>query len=89
MFSHDHKDGGDKKRSEAGEDACSTNRATYRILYFSANRLERWEKFEADDYVEAVQIAAQRAGDELTELWSARGRIATFRPRPHREQGHG
>jgi hypothetical protein len=55
--------------------------AKYRLLYFSTNRLERWEEFEADTFVGAVQIASERAGDEPVELWSERGRIATFRPR--------
>ena len=45
------------------------------------NRLEKWEEFEAETFVEAVQMGAERAGDELVELWADRGRIATFRPR--------
>jgi hypothetical protein len=57
--------------------------ANYRILYFSTNRLERWEEFEADTFVAAVQIASSRAGDEPVELWSEQGRIASFRPRRH------
>lgn len=55
--------------------------AKYRLLYFLTNRLERWEEFEAETFVEAVQMGAERAGDELVELWADRGRIATFRPR--------
>lgn len=69
----------------ANRSASETIMAKYRILYFLANRLERWEEIEADTFVGAVQIASERAGDELVELWSERGRIATFRPRHHHD----
>jgi len=55
--------------------------AKYRLLYLRSNRLEGWEEFEADTFVSAVQIGAERAGNELVELWAEHGRIATFRPR--------
>lgn len=53
----------------------------YRLLFFQANRLEHWEEFEADTFVAAVQLGAERAGNQFVELWSEGGRLATYRPR--------
>ncbi|MFN3726570.1 MAG: hypothetical protein ACK4SZ_09715 [Allosphingosinicella sp.] len=55
---------------------------TYRLLFFRANLLERWEEIEAPDYVEAVQQAAQRPSDDRVELWREGHRLASFRPHP-------
>ncbi len=55
---------------------------TYRLLFFRANLLERWEEIEAPDYVEAVREAAQRPSDDRVELWSEGHRLASFRPHP-------
>lgn len=63
------------------EDRAFLNMPNYRLLFFQANRLDRWEEFEADTFVEAVQRAAERAGNDMAELWTDHGRIATFRPR--------
>lgn len=59
----------------------------YRLLFFRDNRLDRWEEIEAEGFVEAVQAAAQRAGNQSVELWAERGRVATFRPRRQHEDG--
>ena len=55
-------------------------RVEFRLLYLRANRLERWEIIEADSALAAVEEAARRPSDDVTELWSDRGRIAIFRP---------
>ena len=53
---------------------------TYRLLFFRANRLDRWEEFEAANHLDAVHTAAQRESDDVMELWSADGKIGVFRP---------
>ena len=55
---------------------------TYRLLFFRANLLERWEEIDATDYVGAVEQAAQRPSDDRVELWSEGQRLASFRPNP-------
>jgi hypothetical protein len=57
----------------------------YRLLFFRANLLERWEEIEALDYLEAVQQAAQRPADDRVELWRDDHRLASFRPNPTRK----
>lgn len=56
--------------------------STYRLLYFRANLLERWEEIEAADYLEAVHQAQQRPSDDRVELWRDGHRLASFRPHP-------
>ncbi len=53
---------------------------SYRLLFMHANRLHRWELIEADDYLSAVEQAAQRGTREVVELWSEDGKIGVFRP---------
>jgi hypothetical protein len=53
---------------------------TYRLLFFRANRLDRWEEFEAANHLDAVYTAAERQSDDLMELWSPAGKIGVFRP---------
>ncbi len=53
---------------------------TYRIIFFKAHRLNRWEQFEAGGHLEAVELAAKKASKGYFELWSDSGRIAVFRP---------
>ena len=53
---------------------------TYRLLFFRANLLERWEEIEASDYLEAVEQAVQRPSDDRVELWQGDRRLASFRP---------
>lgn len=55
---------------------------SYRLLFFRANLLDRWEEIEAADYVEAVQQAAQHPSDDRVELWRDDHRLASFRPNP-------
>ena len=55
---------------------------SYRLLYFRANLLERWEEIEAAGYLEAVEQAAQRPSDDRVELWRDGHRLASFRPHP-------
>jgi hypothetical protein len=45
-----------------------------------SNRLDHWETFEAETALEAVEKAAQRPSNDVVELWSEQGRLATFRP---------
>lgn len=52
----------------------------YRLLFFRANRLDRWEEIEAADYFDAVEQAARRPSDDRVELWSEGHRLASFRP---------
>jgi hypothetical protein len=52
----------------------------YRLLYFHANQLERWETIEASNELEAVEKAARRPSDDRAELWVDDKRIASFRP---------
>ena len=52
----------------------------YRLLFFRASRLERWEAIEADNDLDAVQEAARRPSDDLAELWVENRKIASFRP---------
>ena len=56
----------------------------YRLLVFRSHRLERWQEFEADNHVEAVQKAGDQLGenDGLVELWSSDCKIAVWRPPP-------
>ena len=53
---------------------------SYRLLFFQAHRLERWEVIEAAGPIEAVEAAARRPSDDLVELWSEGTRLASFRP---------
>jgi hypothetical protein len=52
----------------------------FRLLFMRSNRLDHWESIEADSALEAVERAAERPSDDVVELWSEQGRIATFRP---------
>jgi hypothetical protein len=52
----------------------------FRLLYMRSNRLDHWETFEAESPLDAVEKAAERPSDDVVELWSDQGRIATFRP---------
>lgn len=52
----------------------------FRLLYLRSNRLDRWETLEAASALEAIEQAAERPSDDVVELWSEQGRIATFRP---------
>lgn len=52
----------------------------YRLLFFRASTLERWEPIEAADDLDAVQEAARRPSDDLAELWAEGRKIASFRP---------
>jgi hypothetical protein len=52
----------------------------YRLLFFRASLLERWEEIEAPSALEAVEEAARRPSDDVVELWSSDRRIASFRP---------
>lgn len=61
-------------------DRIADVRVEFRLLYLRANRLERWEIIEADSALAAVEEAARRPSDDVTELWSDQGRIAVFRP---------
>ena len=60
----------------------------YRLLIFHTHRLERWEEFEADGHLEAVQKAGGKLGDDdgLVELWSNDRKIAVWRPPPRSVQ---
>jgi hypothetical protein len=52
----------------------------FRLLYMRSNRLDHWETFEAESALEAIERAAGRPSNDVVELWSDQGRIATFRP---------
>ncbi len=52
----------------------------YRLLFFRASRLERWETIDASSDLDAVQEAARRPSDDVAELWAENRRIASFRP---------
>ncbi len=52
----------------------------FRLLYLRANRLEKWEIFEAEDAISAVHMAARKPSDDIVELWSGDGKIAIFKP---------
>ena len=52
----------------------------YRLLFFRASRLERWEAVDASSDMDAVEKAARRPSDDVVELWAAGRRIASFRP---------
>jgi hypothetical protein len=52
----------------------------FRLIYFRANRLERSEAIEAPDALSAIHEAARRPSEGTVELWSDRGKLATFRP---------
>jgi len=52
----------------------------FRLLFLRSNRLDHWESFEAASALDAVERAARRPSDDVVELWSEQGRIATFRP---------
>ncbi len=54
--------------------------ATYRLLFFRGSQLSRWESFEAAGTVHALERAASEKSDDLVELWSGEGRVASFRP---------
>ena len=57
-----------------------TAATSYRLLFFRANQLDRWERIEAPSELEAVHKAARRPSDDVVELWTAGRRIASFRP---------
>ena len=44
--------------------------STFRILVFRSDRLERWSAIEAEDALEAIQLAAQQESEGTVELWS-------------------
>jgi hypothetical protein len=52
----------------------------FRLLYLRANRLEKWETFEAESPLAAVHVAAGRPSQDVVELWSGDGKIAIFKP---------
>ena len=52
----------------------------YRLLYFRASRLERWEPVAASNDLDALHEAARRPSDDIVELWAAGRKIASFRP---------
>ncbi len=54
--------------------------APYRLLFFRASRLERWEAIDASNDLDAVHEAARRPSDDLAELWTDNRKIASFRP---------
>lgn len=54
---------------------------TYYLLFFQGPRLVRSDEIEAENKLQAAQLAADRAGDGHAELWARDGKIATFRPR--------
>ena len=57
----------------------------YRLLFFEANCLERWEALEAPSDLEAIGRAATLAGAAHAELWLNGSRLAVFRPRRSRQ----
>ncbi len=52
----------------------------YRLIYFRSARLDRAESIEAPDTLAALHEAARRPSNDIVELWSEDGKIATFRP---------
>lgn len=57
--------------------------ASYRLLFFRANRLERWEEIEAEGFAKAVEEASRRVPADwaCAELWQGSKRLATFKSR--------
>jgi hypothetical protein len=54
--------------------------ANYRLLYFLGGQLDHWEMIEAIDHMGALEEAAGRPSQGLMELWSERGKVASFKP---------
>jgi hypothetical protein len=52
----------------------------FRLIYFRSSRLDRTETLEAPDTLSAIHEAARRPSEDVLELWSDCGKIATFRP---------
>ena len=52
----------------------------FRLIYFRASRLDRTETIEAPTTLAAIEEAARRPSQDLVELWSDDGKVATFRP---------
>jgi hypothetical protein len=52
----------------------------YRLLFFRSSVLEDWELLETDDLMQALQTASARAPELTVEMWSARKKVAVFRP---------
>jgi hypothetical protein len=55
----------------------------YRLLYFRSSVLEDWELLESETLLDALQAASARAPDLTVELWTARKKVAIFRPVRH------
>ena len=49
---------------------------TYKVLIFNANQLDRWETFEADDDLAAVNAAPPCEEGGKIEVWRADTRLA-------------
>ena len=52
----------------------------FRLIYFRASRLDRSETIDAPTALAAIEEAARRPSQDVVELWSDHGKIATFRP---------
>ena len=54
--------------------------ANYRLLFFRGGQLDHWESIEASDHIAALEEAGQHPSEGLMELWSERGKVASFKP---------
>ncbi len=52
----------------------------YKLLFFCGSQLERWEVFDAETPLQAIERAAGHVSDDKIELWHAGRRMALFRP---------
>ncbi|HEY0115191.1 MAG TPA: hypothetical protein VGB54_05680 [Allosphingosinicella sp.] len=52
----------------------------YRLLFFHGSELQRWEQIDAGGHLEALEEAGRRPSEGVMELWSDRGKVASFRP---------
>jgi hypothetical protein len=52
----------------------------FRLFFFRASKLDRSETLQAPDAMTAIEQAARRPSNDVVELWSDQGKVATFRP---------